>query len=370
MTEQKQSRKDYYRVLGLDRSATPEEVRKAFRRLAFEHHPDRNRQQGAEARFKEINEAYQVLSDPPSRAAYDRSGVIESRSTFGKGFDGFEFGGMGDIFDAFFGGASGARRTPQKGSDLRVEMAISFEEAIFGCRKDIEVSRLEVCPECRSSGCKPGTAPDKCSACSGTGQMQRAERSVFGRFVNVVPCDHCNGDGKVVLQPCTRCGGKGRERQTRRLKATVPLGVDQGHRLCLSTEGDAGLWGGPAGDLYVVLAVAAHPVLKREGEHLLYDLPLDFAQAALGDRLEIPSLEGPVSLDVPPGTQTGHMLRVKGKGARKLGGNGRGDLLARARVVTPTTLGDRERQLLEQLREALRSNVPPPLPGSPASPER
>ncbi|MEW6033596.1 MAG: molecular chaperone DnaJ [Chloroflexota bacterium] len=345
--------RDYYRVLGVGRNATPEEVKKAFRRLAFQHHPDRNRDEGAEGRFKEINEAYQVLSDPERRASYDRYGMVDVGGLYGRGFEGFDFGGLGDIFDAFFGGAARVRRGPRRGADVNVQFTISFEEAVFGCEREVEVRRVEPCARCRGTGCQPGTSPERCANCGGSGEVQRVERSIFGRFVNVVPCDRCGGEGKVVLQPCTGCSGRGRERRLCRLVVRIPPGVDDGFQVCLSAEGDSGLWGGPSGDLYVQLTMSPHPLFQRDGQDILYELPLNFAQAALGDRVEVPTLDGPMAVEIPAGTQNGDAFRLKGRGAPSPGGGRRGDQLARVRVVTPTSLDERQRELLRELKDSL-----------------
>ncbi len=349
-------KKDYYLVLGIERNATSEDVKKAFRRLAFEHHPDRNKGDGAEQRFKEINEAYQVLSDPQKRTTYDQFGNVDG-STFGKGFEGFEFGGMGDIFDAFFGAASTGKRTAQRGGDLRAELTVSFVEAVFGCEQELEVNRVETCVDCRGSGAEKGTKPENCINCGGTGRVQRVERTIFGRFVNVVSCDRCHGEGKVVSKICPGCGGAGRRKNLRRLTVVVPPGVDAGFQLRLSGEGSAGILGGSPGDLFVQLHVEPHEVFERNGSDIVYSLPLNFAQAALGDRVEVPTLDGVANLEITPGTQNGHVFRIGGKGAPRPGGGKRGDQLVKVRVVTPTSLDEKQKKLFEELKAYLAGGV-------------
>ncbi|MBI2859340.1 MAG: molecular chaperone DnaJ [Chloroflexi bacterium] len=344
--------KDYYQILGIERNATSEDVKKAFRRLAFECHPDRNKLDGAEERFKAINEAYQVLSDPAKRTTYDQFGNVEG-SPFGKGFDGFGFGGMGDIFDAFFGTAASGKKTPQKGSDLNARLDISFEQAIFGCEQELEVTRVETCAECRGRGAEKGTKPESCINCGGTGRVQRVERSVFGRFVNVVSCEKCHGEGKVITRLCPVCSGAGRMKKLKRMTVVVPAGVDGGYQLRLSGEGNAGTLGGPGGDLFVQLSVQAHDHFQREGTDIIYILPLNFAQAALGDRVEVPTLDGKANLDITPGTQHGDSFRIGGKGSPRPGGGRRGDQIVKVKIVTPTGLDEDQRRLFEDLKASL-----------------
>lgn len=348
-------KRDYYMVLGVQKDATPEDIKKAFRKLAFQHHPDRNSENGAEERFKEINEAYQVLSDIEKRATYDRVGHVEGADVFGRGFQGFEYGGgLGDIFDAFFGANSSANaRTPQRGADLRTELSVSFEEAVFGCERELQVTRMENCPDCKGNGAEKGTKPETCSNCGGNGRVQRVERSMFGRFVNVATCDRCQGTGKVTTRKCPRCSGAGREKNLRRLTVVVPPGVDGGLQLRLSNEGSAGIWGGQSGDLYVQLAVAPHQLFQRNGPDILYTLPLNIAQAALGDKVDVPTIDGVSRLEISPGTQNGEIVRIAGKGAPRPGGGKRGDQLVKVSVLTPTALDDNQRRLLEELRRSL-----------------
>jgi len=345
------TKRDYYEVLGVPRSASEEEIKRAFRRLAFECHPDHNSDGGAEERFKEVNEAYEVLSDPEKRAAYDRFG---HRGTGGLGGQGFEgFGGFGDIFDAFFSGAMTARRTPRRGSDVHATVAIAFEEAVSGCEREVEVTRTENCSLCHGSGCEPGSTPSTCPICNGTGQVRRIQRSVFGQFVSVGVCERCGGEGQIISRPCLQCRGQGKERRERRIVVRIPAGVDTGSQVRLSGEGDAGLRGGPPGNLYFKVEVRRHKVFRREGDDILYDLPLNFAQAALGEEMDVPTVDGPVRLKIPPGTQSGKVFALRGKGVLHLRGVGRGDQLVRVVVVTPQALDEEQRRLLRELARSL-----------------
>jgi molecular chaperone DnaJ len=347
------TKRDYYEVLGVPRDATEEDIKKAFRRLAFKFHPDRNRDHGAEQRFKEINEAYEVLCDADKRASYDRYGHAGAQP-FGRGFEGFSgFGGFGDIFDTFFGGATVRRQGPQRGSDLHYKATLAFEEAVFGVERELEIVREEVCSHCQGVRAEPGTEATRCTNCNGTGEVRRAQYSVFGQFVNVTMCDRCHGEGRAIATPCTRCSGVGRERRARRISVNIPAGVDDGSQVRLSNEGNAGLRGGPAGNLYVSLRVKEHKIFRRDGNDILYELPVNFAQAALGDELEVPTVDGPATLRIPAGVQTGRVFQVKGKGVPYLRGSGRGDQLVRVRVVTPETLDEDQKRLFEELAGSL-----------------
>ncbi len=346
--------KDFYEVLGIARTATPEEIKKAFRKLAMQYHPDRNREAGAEARFKEINQAFEVLSDPEKRAAYDRFGHAGVGNQAGAGFEGFNnFGGFGDIFDAFFGGAQRQRHGPARGPDLRHNMTLTFEEAIFGVEKDIEVSRTEQCTLCGGTGAEPGSKPERCPSCNGSGEVRRVQQSIFGQFVNVTPCDRCHGEGRIITSPCVQCRGAGRERKQRKLEVKIPPGVDNGQQLRLSNEGEAGVQGGPPGNLYVLLNVQEHEFFKRDEDDIILDLPINFAQAALGDDLEVPTIDGKSQLKVPAGTQSGRIFELKDKGVPHLRGGGRGDQVVRVRVVTPANLSNDQRRLFKELADSL-----------------
>ena len=351
------SKRDYYDVLGVSRSASEEDIRKAFRRLALEHHPDRNRSEGAAERFKEINEAYQVLSDADKRGRYDRFGHDAVSSNGGaRGFEGFEnFGGFGDIFDAFFGSTPGRGRSTaaQRGADLQHSVTIDFEEAVFGAEVELELHRTEVCDECRGTRSRPGASTARCVDCNGAGQVRRAHRSMFGQFVQVATCGKCRGDGKVVTDPCQQCRGSGRQRRNRKLAVTVPAGVEDGSQMRLSGEGEASPDGGPPGDVYVSIRVREHPVFERRDHDILYTRSVNVAQAALGAKVTVPTLEGDREIDIPPGTQSGRRFRLKGHGVARLRTRQRGDQLVTVVVETPTSLTSEQRRLLRQLSESL-----------------
>ena len=288
------SKRDYYDVLGISRGASEEDVRKAFRRLALEYHPDRNKKEGAEERFKEINEAYQVLSDAKRRAAYDRFGHEGVSGNGGRGFEGFDnFGGFGDIFDAFFGSGfgtrSGARRV-RRGADLRCVIGIEFEEAAFGAEKEFEVRRMERCERCGGDRSEPGKRPSTCANCKGAGQVRRAHQSVFGQFVQMATCGTCRGEGSVIAHPCSGCAGSGRQRRDRKLAVSIPAGIEDGTQIRLTGEGEPGTNGAPPGDLYVSVNVDEHPLFERDGYDLYLSLPLNVAQATLGAVVKIPTL--------------------------------------------------------------------------------
>ncbi len=345
-------KKDYYSLLGVPREASHEEIRKAFRRLAFRYHPDHNHHEGAAERFKEIVEAYQVLSNTNKRMTYDRFGHADD----GRRFDGFgDFAaGLGDIFDAFFGGSIPVqRRTPQQGADLHCALNITFEEAVRGCRKEVEVLRLENCSRCFGNCCEPGTQPTACPNCNGMGEVRRTRHNLFGRFVNRVVCSHCDGEGSLVVHPCTQCQGTGKQRIQRTVSVTVPAGIENHAQMKLQGEGEAGTRGGAPGVLHITISVQEHEHFKREGNDVVYELPIDFAQAALGDDLNVPTLDGKSKLKIPPGTQNGTVLRIKGKGIPYANHPGRGDQLVKVKVVTPENLNAAQRQLFLDLGQSL-----------------
>ena len=348
-------KRDYYEVLGVSNGASDEEIKKAFRRLALEYHPDRNREPNAEERFKEVNEAYQVLSSREKRSAYDRFGHagVASNGGAGRGFEGFDtFSGFGDIFDAFFGGfgaAARAKARPKRGRDLEIGLTLTFEEAAMGTQKRIRVSRIETCDRCQGSRSEPGTSMEMCGACRGAGQVKRSQQSLFGQFVQVVACPSCRGEGQVVSQPCQKCRARGVERNMRELDVVIPAGVEDGSQLRLPSEGDAGSHGGQPGDVLLLLNVKWHRLFQRDGSNLLLSLSINFSQAALGDSVEIPTLEGTTPLVIPAGIQTGTVLRVKGQGVAKVHDRGRGDLFVTVHVNTPRSLDPEAKKLLEQL---------------------
>lgn len=364
-----QTKRDYYEVLGVSRTATVEEIKKSFRSKARELHPDVNKAPDAEARFKEVSEAYEVLMDADKRAAYDRFG--HAAVSGAGGADPFAgFGGFSDIFETFFtsagvGGMGGmgtaARRRPQRGSHLAYRITIDFEEAVFGSEKEVEVPRLTMCTSCGGSGAEPGTQPQTCPNCQGRGEVRRAQQSIFGQFVSVVPCERCDGEGKVVASPCTSCKGDGRVRETRKLAVKIPAGLDDGSQIRLAGEGEWGPRGAPPGDLYIEVNVRPHKLFKRDGNDIIMDLNLNIAQAALGAEIKVPTVDGTTaSLEVPPGTQNGKVFRVKSFGVPYLRGTGRGDMLVQANVQIPTRLTEDQKRLLRELARTLGDATPEP----------
>ena len=353
------AKRDYYDVLGVSRAASEEEIKKAFRKLAMEYHPDRNKNPDAEEKFKEVNEAYQILLDPQKRAQYDRfghAGVTAGSSGFGRDFEGSDvFGGFGDIFDSFFGDFTGRsqQRRPQRGSDIQYAVTVPFEEAVLGTEREVEVTRTERCHQCRGSGSKPGTSPSTCSTCRGMGQVRRSQRSVFGQFSQVTSCPNCMGKGSVINTPCDNCRGAGTERRNRKIVVKIPAGVEDGMQIRLTGEGDVGTNGSSPGNMYVHLNVKQHALFQREGNDIIYELPLNFVQAALGDEVEVPTLNGGETLRIPPGTQSGATFRIRGKGVPHLNGHRRGDLVIPVKLQIPTALDSRQRKLLEELGQTL-----------------
>jgi molecular chaperone DnaJ len=346
--------RDFYEVLGVERGATDADIKRAFRKLAQQWHPDVSRDPEADARFKEINEAYQILSDPGRRQQYDMFGRAGVSGAAGGGdpFGAAGFGGFSDIFDAFFGGAMGgqARRArPQTGSDLRYDLRITFEEAVLGCEKEIEFPVLGRCETCSGSGAKPGTTPTPCPQCNGRGEIRSVRQTMLGQMVNVAPCPRCHGEGRTIDTPCETCKGEGRVQRSRTLRVAIPAGIDDGHQVRLSNEGEVGPRGGAPGSLYVAVHVGDHPSLTREGTELFYEADLSIAQAALGTKLKVPVVDGePIELDVRPGTQPGTEIRMRGRGVPHLRRpNQRGDLHVIVNVAVPTKLSKRQRELLE-----------------------
>jgi molecular chaperone DnaJ len=356
--------RDYYEILGVARNADKEDIKRSYRRLARKYHPDVNKEDGADERFKEINRAYEVLSEPDSRARYDRFGEAGVSGASGGGYQDFgDMGGFADIFESFFSGFAGGgqqprrRSGPTRGNDLRVDQKLDFREAIFGGEKQINVSHLETCSNCGGSGAKPGTKPRTCSTCSGSGQVRRATRTPFGSFTQVSTCPTCNGTGQTIEEKCEVCGGQGLNQVTKKLKITIPAGVDSGTRLRVSGEGDAGQKGGPPGDLYVYLFVQADTEFEREGINILSEIKIGYLQAILGDKITINTVDGKKPLTIPAGTQPGTVLTLESLGVPKLGNPvARGDHLITIKVDIPTKLNSEEREVLEKLLEKYKGN--------------
>jgi molecular chaperone DnaJ len=335
---------DYYAVLGVARTATVEEIRTAYRKLARQFHPDVNKDNGAPERFKQVTEAYEVLSDAERRQRYDMFG-----STTGVG----DFG-IGDLFETFFGSEFRRRepRGPMRGADLRMEIEIELIDAVRGGERKIRVPRLQTCGKCDGSGAEPGSNVSQCDACGGRGEVLQVQKSVFGRFVNVATCPRCGGAGKTVDKVCTRCRGEGRERKDHDLELAIPAGIDDGQQLRVAGEGEAGMRGGPSGDLYVLIRIKEHELFRREGDDLIHVLRISPAQASLGDDLVVPTIEGADSpVKVPAGAQHGQMVRLRGKGVPHLGTSGRGDQLVYLDVAVPRVLTKEQRALYKKLRE-------------------
>jgi len=350
------AKRDYYEVLGVGRQATEEEIKKAFRRLARQYHPDVSKEEGAESKFKEINEAYEALCDPEKRASYDRFGHVGPQAAAG-GYPGYGgFGGIEDIFESFFGGVRGgaaARRGPAVGADLRYDLTLQFEEAAFGCEKQINIRRSETCTHCQGRGAEPGTQPIRCPQCNGTGEVRRQQQTLLGSFVQVTPCPRCRGEREIITTPCTVCRGEKVVPVERIISVKVPAGVDEGTRIRLAGEGEPGERRGPAGNLYVVLHIKPHQYFRRDENNVFLELSINLAQAALGAKVTVPTLDGAEELSIPAGTQAGETFRMRGRGVPYLRGNGRGDQLVVVQVATPTKLTARQRELLCELGESL-----------------
>lgn len=346
------SQRDYYEILEVSRDASDRDIKKAYRRMAMKFHPDRNPgDKESEEKFKEVNAAYEILSDAQKKAAYDQyghAGVDPNMRGGGQGFEG-NFGDIfGDVFGDIFGGGGGGQRrsSVQRGADLRYNLDLTLEEAVRGCEKTIKVPTQVSCETCHGSGAKPGTQPRVCSTCGGAGQIRMQQ----GFFAVQQTCPACRGEGKVISDPCTDCRGHGRKEKTKTLSVKIPAGVDTGDRIRLTSEGEAGANGGPAGDLYVQANVLKHPIFERDGKHLYCEMPISFVDAALGGELEVPTLDGRVKLKVPEETQTGKLFRLRGKGVTPVRGGAIGDLLVRVVVETPVKLSGRQRELLREFQ--------------------
>ena len=359
-------KRDYYEVLGISKGASEDEIKKAYKKMARKYHPDLNPDnKEAEEKFKEVNEAYEVLSDPDKKARYDQYGHAGVDPNFGAGagFDGsFDFGDLGDIFGNFFGGGfgGGGRRTnpnaPQRGESIRLSLTISFEEAAFGCEKEITVERMEQCGTCSGSGCAAGTTPEVCPDCHGTGQVQVRRQTPMGVFATSSPCGRCGGKGKIIHQPCPDCRGTGAVRKRKTIKASVPAGIDNGQTISIRGQGHAGKNGGPAGDLLITITVRPHELFRREGTSVLCEAPITFAQAVLGAELEIPTIDGKVKYTLPEGTQSGTTFRLKGKGIPSINGRGRGDQYVTVYIETPRNLNKEQKEALKKFAESMGDN--------------
>ena len=362
MAEQK---RDYYEVLGVSRGASEDEIKKAYKKMARKYHPDLNPgDKSAEEKFKEVNEAYEVLSDADKKARYDQYGHAGvdpnfGAGGFGGGFDGgFDFGDLGDIFGSFFGGGfGGGRRTnpnaPQRGESIRMSIAISFEEAAFGCEKEVTVERYETCDTCHGSGCAPGTSPEVCPDCHGTGTVQQRRQTPMGVFATSSPCPKCGGKGRIIHQPCKDCRGSGTVRKRRTIQASIPAGIDNGQTISIRGQGNAGKNGGPAGDLLITITVRPHELFRREGTSVLCEAPITFTQAVLGAELEIPTIDGKVKYTLPEGTQSGTTFRLKGKGIPSINGRGRGDQYVTVYIETPKNLNKEQKEALKKFAETM-----------------
>ena len=356
------TKRDYYEILGVARGSSEDEIRRAYRKLARQYHPDVNKDSGAEAQFKEINEAYEVLGDSSKRSAYDRFGhAAVSGAGGGAGYSPFGSAPFADIFETFMTSAGrNTRAAPSRGSHLAYRMALEFEEAIFGADKELEIAHLQACDLCGGTGAAAGSQPTRCTTCNGTGEVRRMQQSIFGQFVSLMPCERCGGDGQVISIPCERCHGDGRVRVAKSIVVRVPAGVDEHSQIRLAGEGDFGVHGAPPGDLYIELQIKPHPFFRRQGSDLWMELPLNIAQAALGTELQIPTVGATTTtLRVPPGTQHDKVFRLRELGVPHLRSTGRGDQMVRVKIQVPTTLSDQQRQLLTELARTFGDEAPP-----------
>ncbi|MEG0779679.1 MAG: molecular chaperone DnaJ [Oscillospiraceae bacterium] len=360
MAEQK---RDYYEVLGVAKGASDADIKKAYRKLAKEYHPDLNPDdKAAETRFKEVGEAYEVLSDGDKKARYDQFGFAGVDPNMGGGgygdAQGFDFGDLGDLFGSFFGGGFGGGRrqnpnAPQRGESIRMSVTISFEEAAFGCEKAVTLDRTETCEDCHGNGCAPGSTPEVCPDCHGAGVVQTRRQTPMGVFASTSPCTRCNGTGKLIHQPCKGCHGVGYQKKRKTIQASIPAGIDNGQTISIRGQGDAGRNGGQAGDLLITVTVRPHEIFRREGTSVLCEAPITFTQAVLGAELEIPTIDGKVKYDLPEGTQSGTTFRLKGKGIPALNGRGRGDQYVTVTIETPRGLNREQKEALKKFGETL-----------------
>ncbi len=362
-------KRDYYEVLGLSKSASDDEIKKAYRSLAKKYHPDINKAPDAEAKFKEVNEAYEVLSDSDKKAKYDQfghAGVDPSYNPYGGGagaggFGGFDMGDLGDIFGSMFGGGfggfgGGARQNPngpKRGETLKIPLTISFEDAAFGVSKTIELTRMAECGECHGSGAASGTHAETCSVCHGTGQVTSAQRTAFGVFQSTHACSACDGKGKVIKTPCPTCMGNGRVRKKEKITVKIPAGIDDGQSISLSGMGNCGLNGGPSGDLYVTVSVKPHNIFRRDGRDIYCDIPVTYSDLLLGNKIKVPTLEGEVEYDLPESTQTHTRFRLAGKGIVNVGGRSKGDLYFRVMVDVPKNLSSEQKKKIKEFDDSL-----------------
>lgn len=361
--------KDYYEILGVDRDADQKEIKKAYRKLAKKYHPDMNNDDTETAeKFKEISEAYEILSDPEKRKRYDQyghSGINEDDFNF-EDFARQGFGGFDDIFDMFFGNGMGSRRQgsrrsrrQQKGNDLQYRLEIDFEEAAFGTEKEITIPRTEACDNCNGSGARPGSGTRTCPKCNGQGRIRVSQRTPFGQFAQTRTCDRCDGRGEIIKDPCPECGGSGTQRRHRNLTVNIPAGVDDGTRLRMAGEGEAGERGAPGGDLYIQIKVRDHEIFNRKGDDIYCEVPISFVQASLGDKIEVPTLDGKVKFDIPEGTQPGTTFRLKNKGIEHLNGYGRGDEYIKIKIVIPKKLNYEQKELLKKFADISGEEINP-----------
>ena len=358
-------KRDYYEVLGIQKGASEDEIKKAYKKLARKYHPDMNPgDKEAEEKFKEVNEANEVLSDPEKKARYDQFGFAGVDPNYGAGAGGgaygggFDFGDLGDIFGSFYGGGfgGGQRRkpnAPQRGESIRASVSVSFTEAAFGCEKSVTLERSEQCPTCRGNGCAPGTTPEICPDCHGTGTVQTRRQTPMGVFASNGPCRKCGGTGRLIHQPCPDCRGTGAVRKRKTIKVNIPAGIDHGQTISLRGQGNAGKNGGPAGDLLITVMVQPHELFRRDGVDVFCEAPITFAQAVLGAELEIPTIDGKVKYSIPEGTQTGTVFRLKGKGIPVLNGRGRGDQYVTVTIETPRNLNKEQKEALRRFSETL-----------------